>query len=509
MHGAVYVRAALACLAATCAFPLGCGKRGDTPVDPGPDVQIVGESARVRLEDPVPARAPFLSGGKVELVAARGERLGIQVLHRSAGPVALTIAAPGVRVRGYAVESFKVTRPSTELYGGGREGTFAEALSPADAPRTSPAYLEIEVAASAEPGVVTGELAVGDRRLPVTLTIVPLVLARPAMAVWAYEDPRELAWGNGAAPDAPSDREQACAAMFAGYGVTLMPDLKPGWWPGRRPPAGTNLKDLPVVIPADPALVGDAVKAWIAATKDSGVVPFAIPIDEPRTPEARAKVVELAKAVRAAGGGPTTFRYAVTDQPRPEYGDLVDLYISLEVPRSHAGTQWTYNGAPPRAGSMVLDAQSPGTRTWGWIAHRYQIPVWYVWDALYWHDRYNHKQEPPRPLDVRVDPTSFDDGEDHGNLDGVLSVRHPTTGACQASLRLAALYRGLQDRQLLAQAAACDAAKTEAIAARMVPSALGDAPAKGAPSWSTDDSAWELARRELLQVASCAVAPAK
>jgi hypothetical protein len=37
----------------------------------------------------------------------------------------------------------------------------------------------------------------------------------------------------------------------------------------------------------------------------------------------------------------------------------------------------------------------------------------------------------------------------------------------------------------------------------MVPSALGDAENKGDPSWPTDDSAWELARRELLQLASC------
>ncbi len=116
----------------------------------------------------------------------------------------------------------------------------------------------------------------------------------------------------------------------------------------------------------------------------------------------------------------------------------------------------------------------------------------------------NNDVPPPKALDPRVDPTSFDNGEDHGNLDGVLAVRHPTTGDCQPTLRLVALYRGLQDRQLLAQAAACDAAKTEALAARMVPSALGDAEKKGDPSWPTDDSAWELARRELLQLASCA-----
>jgi hypothetical protein len=482
-------------------------------VDPGPDVQIVGESTRVRLEDPVPAKTPWLVDGTVPLIAARGEKIGIQVLHRSAGPVTLAISAMSVLVRGYAVESYKVTRPSTEMYGGGREGTFADALSRTNLPLTSPAYFEIDVSSRATPGTFKGELVVGDpllktdKHFPVTLTILPLVLDKPRMPVWAYDDPREFAWAAGPAPTAPSDAEKDCAEVFAEYGVTLMPDLKLEWWPARKPPETSNLKDLPVVIPTDPAQAGEAVKAWIAATKDSGYLPFAIPIDEPGASKSRDKVVELAKAVRAAGGGPTTFRFAVTDEPQPEYGDLVDLYISLRVPRTHGGTQWTYNGAPPRAGSMVLDAQTPGMRTWGWIGHRWNIPVWYVWDALYWHDRHNRKDQPPKALDPRVDPTSFDSGEDHGNLDGVLSVRHATTGECQPTLRLVSLYRGLQDRQLLAQAAACDPAKAEAIAARMVPSALGDAPKEGAPSWPTDESAWELARRELHQLASCNVTP--
>lgn len=464
----------------------------------------------MRLEDPHPAATPWLVDGKVQLIAARGEKLGFQVLHRTQGPVTLTIIAKSVLVRGYGVEGFKVTRPSTEMYGGGREGTFADALSRTNLSLTRPAYFEIDVSAYAEPGAYSGELVVGDpmlktaRAFPVTLTILPLVLGKPQMPVWAYGDPRELAWSLGPPSATPSDAEKECAEVFAEYGVTLMPDLRIEWWPARKPPKTSTLKDLPVVIPTDPAQAGEAVKAWIAATKDSGYVPFAIPIDEPSTDEARAKLVELAKAVRAAGGGPTTFRLAVTDEPRPEYGDLIDLYISLKVPKSHGGTQWTYNGAPPRAGSMVLDALTPGTRTWGWIAHRWAIPVWYVWDALYWHDRHNRKDQPPKALDPRVDPTSFENREDHGNLDGVLAVRHPTTGDCQPTLRLVALYRGLQDRQLLAQAAACDAAKAEAIAARMVPSALGDAPRRGDPAWPTDDSAWELARRELLQVASCA-----
>ena len=143
---------------------------------------------------------------------------------------------------------------------------------------------------------------------------------------------------------------------------------------------------------------------------------------------------------------------------------------------------------------MVLDAEAPGTRTWGWIAWRYHIPLWYVWDALYWHDRHHHKTQ---LLDAAHDATSFDDGDDHGNLDGVLALP-----GCLPTLRLAALYRGLQDRALLDLAARCAPTENAALAARMIPRALGDARDGDAPAWPTDDAAWESARRELLELAA-------
>jgi len=157
---------------------------------------------------------------------------------------------------------------------------------------------------------------------------------------------------------------------------------------------------------------------------------------------------------------------------------------------------------------MVLDAEPPGMRTWGWIAWRWRIPIWYVWDAVYWHDRHNVARTglpaaPPnsftraRKLDVSEDPTSFDDGEDHGNLDGVLALP-----GCRPTLRLAALRRGLYDRALLEAAARCDRAGAERIAAELVPRALGDATDE--PAWPMRESAWELARLRLIELASCA-----
>ena len=163
-----------------------------------------------------------------------------------------------------------------------------------------------------------------------------------------------------------------------------------------------GVRDVPVWISDDPAQAGDAGarrgsrrRAAPARCRSRSRSTSRAP------PSARAQVRALADAVRAAGGGPATLsvrgdRRAAT----PSYGDAIDLYIS-PLAAHLAGdrvARWTYNGAPPRAGSMVLDAEAPGMRTWGWIAWRWQIPIWYVWDALYWHDRHNRKGAPlPRP----------------------------------------------------------------------------------------------------------------
>ncbi len=479
---------------------LGCGSSQQ------PDLVVVGESTRLRLEGRLPARTAWFDGTQVSLAGARGEVLGIQVVART--PAAMTLEIPGVEVTSYDVESVRVRRPSTAMYGGSQgAGTYPDVLHETSSSTTNPTYFELRIGRDVPPGAYSGELVVGERRVPVLLAVVPVTLPALPTSVWAYEDPRELAWASGASGDPsraePSRAELACMATFREHGVLLSPDVHLDWWPARKETLA-GVRDLPVWIPSEPAAAAEAVRGWIAATAGTDQVPFAIPIDEPRTPEKQARVKALAAAVRAAGGGPDTFRYAVTDDIRPEvYGDLIDLYITLHARHDDRVTRWTYQSAPPHGGSMVLDAVSPGTRTWGWIAWRWQLPRWYVWDALYWHDRHNRKGAalPGRALDITRDPVSFDDGEDHGNLDGVLAL--PTDGGCAPTLRLAALRRGLQDKMLLELAAGCDREATERVAARLVPRALGDAPKGSHRSWPSDESEWERARRQLLAIAAC------
>jgi hypothetical protein len=483
---------------------------GNKQAAPTPELVVVGESTRVRLAGARPPTTAWFDGQRISLLAARGEVLGLQILSRTPAPATLTLG--GVDVAGFDVESFAVSRPSTALYGGSQgAGRYPDLLHASKQPSTNPAYFEIRVARDVPAATYTGELVVGDRHVPVSLVVSAVTLPELAVSVWAYGDPRELAWAAGADSDPPRDvpspTERACAATFREYGVLLTPDIQLDWWPARKEMLA-GVRDLPVWIPRDPDKAGDAVRAWIAATAGTGQLPFTIPIDEPRSPEAQAKVKVLATAVRAAGGGPTTLRYAVTDDIRPEvYGDLIDLYITLNAKRSDTAARWTYQGGPPRSGAMVLDAATPGTRTWGWIAWRWNIPLWYVWDALYWHDRHNRKGAPlpGTPLVPTKDPVSFNDGEDHGNFDGVLTL--PADGGCARTLRLASIRRGLQDKALLELAATCDRPAAERLAEQMVPRALGDAPKGSARSWSADESDWERARRQLIELAACAKKP--
>ncbi len=457
-----------------------------------------------------PLPPTWIVDGKLALIAARGETLGLQIYQRTPAPT--TLAIDGATVRAFSVQSVKVSRPSTTMYGGSQgEGEYPEILVASQVPATSPAYFEIAIARDADPGARTGTLSVGAQKIPVTLTIANVTLPPPRLDVWAYFDQRELAWAAGEASQPAraksreaSDPERACIDLFRAHGVLLSPDLTVDVYQARKPLL-FDFPHVPVALSDDPAEATTEVKAWIAATKDSGQLPFGIPIDEPG-PKRRAEVRALADAVHAAGGGPKTFRFAVTDEPRPEYGDAIDLYIHWNAARlGDTRERWTYNGKPPRAGSMVVDTQTPGMRTWGWIAHRYNIPVWYVWDALYWHDRHNNKRKkialPGPALDIKRDSVSFDDGEDHGNLDGVLTFA--ANGRCQPTLRLAALRRGLQDRTLLELAAKCHPKETAELAAKIIPRALGDAPSEGKPAWPTDEAAWEAARKQLLELASC------
>lgn len=478
-----------------------CGK--------GPPVQVLGDSTRLRASAASPSTSPFFDGERVHLRGARGETLGLE-LRISDGKerhVSLEVAG-GIGVKSFAVESLEVKEPSTDMYGPSTgRGRYPDALRPVTGAVASAelAYFDVMIPENAQPGRYTGTLRIDQRALPVTLDVSRAKIAiEHAPLVWVFYAPRELARLHGV-PDDDSPAELALEAryydLFRAHGALLASDLSPARTAARHD-FMHDVKYWPVAVDtsSDDAIARDT-RAFIEEFRGTGVTPFTIPVDEPKSRAEKQRARHIADVIGAAGGGRPLLLRAVTDARDPIYGDAIDLYFSPDNFPTPAAEQrgsgvrfWTYNGRPPGAGSMILDTDGTALRTWGWIAEKYGIDLWYAWEGLYFSDRYNDK----KPTDVLHDPVTFDErtnprgGTDFGNGDGVLAYPNALP-----SLRLKALRRGLEDRLLLRELERCGGSEAaRQLVDRMVPRALGAA--KGRPSWSLAEPAWEAARQELL-----------
>jgi hypothetical protein len=458
-----------------------------------PSLSITGIGTLQRDGDPAPTPFHGYDGHRLAVRLARGESLALQIV--TTPPAKMSLDLPiGLAASLRPLDPVTVSAPSTAMYGGSRgPGRYRDRIGePTDAPMTH-AVLAFEAPAQVGAPTANTTLRIGAWTIPVEVTIVEAAiapLATGAPRAWAYYDPRELAADGALAPDSPElwARERACAKTLRAYGVMATPELTLDD-ADRRAEAVAGSPFVPVLLPRDEAGVTATVQAWVARTRGSGQVPFAIPVDEPRTPAARAEALQFGRWVRAAGGGPGAFLLAVTTARAPGDDELIDLYISpLAVSQAaavHRRTTepWTYNGKPPRAGAMVVDAAPSSLRTWGWIAYRWRVPLWYIWDGLYWHDRHNQQLRRPAPLPgpplaaaADRSAVTFDDGEDRGNLDGVIAFPAGGERGCAPSLRLLQLARGFTDAAMLEALAARGRREVaDELAATMVPKALADA----------------------------------
>jgi hypothetical protein len=472
-----------------------------------PELQVVGESVKTKDSESPPRQSAFFDGSVVELEAARGETLGVQVLlnRRARHRVRLELPLEVAEVTAFAVTSLEVSEPSTAMYGKslGR-GRYPDVLSPAGTTveTAQRAFFDVAVRRSALPGRFSGRLYVGDDSHPVELTVrrVSLEIER-APLVWVFYLPKEIARAHGLEDDDGPNQlaiEARYHELFRRHGAFLAANMRPDRFaPRRRFLQGLRYWPVSVNLESDATIEAD-VRRWLSLFEGSDTVLFAIPIDEPRTLEQKQRARRIAETIGRAGGRPPRLLRAVTDRPNAVYGDAIDLYFSPDAHPAPPGSRarfFTYNGRPPQAGSMILDTDGVALRTWGWIAYRYGLDLWYAWEGLYFTDRYNHGG----PTDVLTDPLTFDErsqgGEDFGNGDGLLAYPGPLP-----SLRLKALRRGLQDRLLLRRLQECGAGvEAGRIARQMVPRALGEA--VGEVSWPTSEQPWEAARRRLLELA--------
>lgn len=497
------LRRRVRCLAASLAAcaTLACGK--------GPPVQVLGDSTRLRASEPSPKASPFFDGARVHLRGARGETLGLElrITDGRERRVSLEVSG-GIGVTSFAVDALEVKEASTDMYGPSTgAGRYPDVLRPTHGSVTSAelAYFDLAIPENAAPGRYTGTLRIDQQRLPLTLDVSRAKIAlERAPLVWVFYAPRELARLHGV-PDDDSPAELALEAryyeLFRAHGALLASDLSPERTAARR----AFMRDVeywPVAVDtsSDETIARDT-RAFIEEFRGTGITPFTIPIDEPKTPAEKQRARHIADVIGAAGGGRPLLLRAVTDARDPIYGDAIDLYFSPDnFPRVAAEQRgsgvrfWTYNGRPPGAGSMILDTEGTALRTWGWIAEKYGIDLWYAWEGLYFSDRYNDRM----PTDVLHDPLTFDErtnargGSDFGNGDGVLAYPNALP-----SLRLKALRRGLQDRLLLRELERCGGSEAaRQLIDRMVPRALGAA--KGKASWALTEPPWEAAREELL-----------
>lgn len=466
--------------------PAACGS--GAPRSAPPALAVVGESTRLRLDERLPATTAIFDGDTVRLRGVRGEVLGVQVLRAAPDATTAALAIDGAAVAGFAVDHHDVRQPSTTMYGPSRgRGRYPDRLTPhaGPVPLARAAYFDVAIARDAAPGRHRGELVVGARRIPVELTVEAATLPDLGAAprVWGYYDASIIARVHGTLGDdaATLALERGYAALFRAHGMVASPEMTEDRWEARKELVA-GLAFVPVLLPVEPAALAASVRGWVARLAGTGQVGFAIPIDEPRSAMAQARVRLRARLVRAAGGGPGRFLYAVTHVPTAILGDEIDVYIAPRGTAVPPGSQaWTYNGTPPWAGAMILDTEGAAIRSWGWIAFVHDLPLWYVWDVLFWADRY-HRGRDAMPRDLLAEPVTFDDGEDHGNLDGLLAYPGPLP-----SLRLKALRRGVQDRLLLDALAAC----------RGRPAALAIAGAL-VPYRVAPEAAWEAARRRIL-----------
>lgn len=523
--------------------------------------RVLDDGARVPADPKVPLPEGPFPGDAAELFALRGETVAFQLVLEPDGTARTLHAtlgvfeglAPTVRVFAEHFIDLKRTsgndkddtslawtreaRPSPLLV-----GLYADALLPGKdvelgANARAAFWVDLEIPQDAAPGLYETRLLVSSRGSVVVdravrLRVAPQAMPWGALPVMVYYEPKNLTSRMGSRQSEPALRALLHAHHLASFHAVLSP------------------KDLEREIPY---LTGEAYSApgytGPGQGKGEGIVVFGSygDLGEP----AASKVPNLAAMqARVAGlaSKPETFLYAVDEDCKSPWpaawrrlfdeaskGDAGPEAHALRVgatcgtdPAKHAAdvvmatpedldpgqiaaaralgkVVWAYNGKRPFGGAMVTDAPATDLRANAWIAARYGLPRWFYWEATSWTPEGGGKVGGPTDPFVVADSFHNKDG-DHSNGDGILVYPGTQVGGMTTfgdddvypSVRLKNLRRGIQDVGYILLARDRDPAATEAVVARMIPTALSKANAKGPASWPDQARPWLDARRDLL-----------
>ncbi|HYJ08924.1 MAG TPA: hypothetical protein VEX18_07940, partial [Polyangiaceae bacterium] len=141
-----------------------------------PSLQVLGETTRLARAQPSPKKSAIFDGQRVNLRAARGETLGVQLRigDGKRRKVQLELPEAAARVQPFQVQAIEVTQPSTSMYGRSTgAGAYPDVLRPvAGVVATSElVYFDVAVPPAAEPGRYEGRLQFDSESVPVTLEV--------------------------------------------------------------------------------------------------------------------------------------------------------------------------------------------------------------------------------------------------------------------------------------------------------------------------------------------------
>ncbi len=178
--------------------------------------------------------------------------------------------------------------------------------------------------------------------------------------------------------------------------------------------------------------------------------------------------------------------------------------------KARGGEHWFYNGARPRYGAEILEAEAVDFRVNAWMKYLYGVDTWFLWEGTHW--QHNH-QGPKGHLHQRVfsDPITFINwGEEFGNGAGVLFYpgrmpHYPEEDRgldrLLGSIKLKNIRRGQQDYELMWLAerkAGRD--KVLAIIRKAVPRGLNEVRMEEPVPWSERGDDYDRARAALLDI---------